>query len=71
MDQQTIIADMEARAQAAGISIRQLCQLADVHPTTFSRWKLSDGNPTPVSANLASLNKLGERLEAIERERAA
>lgn len=58
MDQQTIIADLESRAKAAGITIGEACQRANLHPTTFSRWKKSERNPNPVSANLGSLSRL-------------
>lgn len=68
MDQQTVIAEMEARAQAAGVSIRQLCGSADVHPTTFSRWKLSDKNPNPIGASLQTLVRLDAALRGFEAE---
>lgn len=58
MDQQEIIADLEARAKAAGLTITEACTRAGVHPTTFSRWKRSERNPSPVNANLSSLSKL-------------
>jgi DNA topoisomerase IB len=58
MDQQTIIAEIEARASEAGLSINAVCRQARVHPTTFSRWKLSERNPDPVGANLSSIEKL-------------
>lgn len=66
MDQQTVIADMERRAREAGTSMRAICIEAGVHPTTFSRWKLSDGNPSPVGATLASLGKLDAALAKAE-----
>lgn len=66
MDQQTVIADMEARAEAAKVSIRQVCVKAGVHPTTFSRWKKSDKNPDPIGATLQSLGKLDAALRAYE-----
>lgn len=71
MDQQTVIADMEERAKAAGVSMRQVCEKADVHPTTFSRWKLSEKNPEPIGATLASLNKLDAALRDLEAMKAA
>lgn len=58
MDQQEIIADLEARARAAGLTITEACKRAGLHPTTFSRWKKSERNPSPVGANFASLTKL-------------
>lgn len=71
MDQQTLIAEIEARAQALGVSIRQLCTDAGVHPTTFSRWKLSDNNPTPIGASLQTLNRLDATLRDMEADKAA
>jgi transcriptional regulator with XRE-family HTH domain len=66
MDQQTVIADMEARAEAAKVSIRQVCVKAGVHPTTFSRWKQSEKNPEPIGATLQSLGKLDAALRQFE-----
>ena len=66
MDQQTVIAEMEARAEAAQVSIRQVCVKAGVHPTTFSRWKRSDKNPDPIGATLVSLGKLDAALREYE-----
>lgn len=70
MDQQTIIADLEARAKAAGLAIFEVCKLAGVHPTTFSRWKLSEKNPKPIGATIKSLSALDEALRKIERRAA-
>lgn len=58
MDQQAIIADIEARAEAAGLPIAEVCRRANVHPTTFSRWKRSARNPSPIGATLGTLAKL-------------
>lgn len=69
MDQQDIINRLEARAKKLGVSISQLCKGAGVHPTTFSRWKLSEGNPDPVGANLKSLTAIDAALT--EREATA
>lgn len=66
MDQQEIIAELEVRAKAAGLTIGEACARANLHPTTFSRWKRSDRNPQPVNANLASLNRLQAVLAATE-----
>ena len=68
MDQQQLIADMEARASKLGISVATLCSEAGVHPTTFSRWKRSEKNPAPIGATLTSLNKLGAVLSEAERK---
>jgi len=64
MDQQAIIADIEARAKAKGLTMQELCGLADVHPTTFSRWKKSEKNPDPIGATMKSLEKLDAALTA-------
>lgn len=66
MDQQQIIAQLEARAKALGASISQICEDAGIHPTTFSRWKLSERNPDPVGATMNSLTKLDQALTARE-----
>jgi len=69
MDQQQIIADIEARAKAVGLTIGEACNRADLHPTTFSRWKLSEKNPKPVGANLASISRLRDVIEQAETSR--
>lgn len=66
MDQQTIIADLEARAAAVGLPISEVCRKANIHPTTFSRWKLSDKNPDPIGATIKSLSALEEVLRSVE-----
>lgn len=71
MDQQQIVADIEGRAKAAGVNISELCREAGVHPTTFSRWKLSESNAEPIGASIKSLAKLTEALERFEAQRAA
>ena len=71
MEQQTIIAAMEARAKALGLSMLSVCEQAGVHQTTFSRWKLSEQNPTPMDAKLGSINKIGEVLARLEQDKAA
>lgn len=38
--------DVEARAQAAGISISTICQNAGIARSTFTRWKRGDTQPT-------------------------
>jgi transcriptional regulator with XRE-family HTH domain len=63
MDQQAIIADLEARAKERGLTIQELCSRANVHPTTFSRWKKSDKNPDPIGATVKLLSRLSDELE--------
>lgn len=70
MDQQTIVAELEERAKALGLPMSEVCKQAAVHPTTFSRWKLSDKNPDPIGANIKSLAAIDEALRAAEATRA-
>ena len=70
MDQQTIIAEIEARARAAGTNMTQICEAAGIHPTTFSRWKRSERNPEPIGASLRSLSAIDAALKALERRAA-
>lgn len=67
MDQQQIIADLEARAKRVGLSMSEACKSAGVHPTTFSRWKKSERNPDPIGATIPTV----ARLEAVIAEREA
>ena len=66
MDQESVIADIEDKARRAGLSIRAVCDRAGVHPTTFSRWKRSERNALPISANLASVTRLYAALRSLE-----
>lgn len=66
MDQQDVIRELERRAHELDVSMRKVCMDAGVHPTTFSRWKLSDKNPNPIGATLASLGKLDAALRDLE-----
>lgn len=66
MDQESVISDIERRAQRAGISIRSLCERADVHPTTFSRWKRTERNPAPMGASLLAIGRLYDALLSFE-----
>lgn len=66
MDQQTIISQFEDRAKALGLAMTEVCRRASLHPTTFSRWKVSDRNPEPIGANLASLSKINAVLTDAE-----
>jgi hypothetical protein len=71
MDQQSIIAGLEDRARGVGLSMSEICRRAKVHPTTFSRWKLSERNPQPIGATIKCLNALQMVIEAAEREHAS
>jgi hypothetical protein len=66
MDQQIIIASLEDRARAAGIPMSEVCRRANIHPTTFSRWKLSERNPDPIGATIKSLSALEAVLVELE-----
>lgn len=71
MDQQQIIASIEERARRLRVknpdlSMGEICRRAEIHPTTFSRWKLSDRNPEPVGATLTSLKKIEDVIAAAE-----
>jgi transcriptional regulator with XRE-family HTH domain len=66
MDQQTIIAEIERRAAALHLSISEVCRRAKVHPTTFSRWKLSENNPDPIGATIKSLRAITGVLDQAE-----
>lgn len=66
MEQERIIARLEARAKAAGVTMRAICISAGIHPTTFCRWKKSDRNLNPTGATLSSLNKLEAAIRDIE-----
>lgn len=63
MDQQTLIADVEARAKAADIPMYRVCEAAGIHPTTLSRWKVSAQNPQPVNAGFAKLMDLRRAID--------
>ena len=71
MNQQTVIADLEARAKALGHSMLYICEQAGVHQTTFSRWKQREQNAVPMDAKLGSLNKIDEVLGRLENGLAA
>lgn len=70
MNQESVIADIEAKARRAGISINRLCKKADLNPTTFSRWKRSERNPEPIGATLHSIGKLYAALDRLAPKRA-
>lgn len=62
MEQEAIVKDLEARAKAAGLSMSELCKLADVWPGTVSRWKPSEKNPEPIGITFKTLSKLNAAL---------
>jgi len=70
MDQQHIISAIEARAKALNVPIGRVCVDAEVHPTTFSRWKKSEKNPNPIGASLRSLSAIDAALTKLEGEAA-
>ncbi|MCP5380684.1 MAG: transposase [Novosphingobium sp.] len=65
MNQESVIADIEEKARRAGISINTLCRHADVHPSTFSRWKRSARNPEPKGASLLAIGRLYDALNSM------
>jgi transposase-like protein len=71
MDQQEAIAEIEREARRAGFSIAALCKRAGVHPTSFSRWKRTPGNPKPASASYNAIISLRATLKAMIEERDA
>ncbi len=68
MDQQSTIREIERRAKAARIPLSELCRRAEIHPTTFFRWKKSPKNPDPVGANFHSIEALFRELNKIDAE---
>jgi non-canonical (house-cleaning) NTP pyrophosphatase len=66
MDQQEVISRYEARANALKLSIAELCKEAGIHPTTFSRWKVSEKNPRPVGMTFTSMSAIERALAARE-----
>ena len=71
MDQQQIIAALEGRAKRLRLPMSEICKRAGIHPTTFSRWKVSDQNLRPINANLGSLSKIEAAISAAEAHHAA
>ena len=76
MNQQEIIASLEARARNVRLPMAEACKRAGIHPTTFSRWKLSDKNSTPKGATITSVERLDQviaqaELAAAKAEKAA
>lgn len=71
MEQEALVADIEARAREAGVTIRELCKKAKVWPGTVSRWKASEKNPNPIGPTFATVRKLNDALAELSQERAA
>lgn len=69
MNQDTVIADIERKAGNAGLTIREVCIRAEVHPTTFSRWKRSEKNPEPMGASLLAIGRIYAAIDELARER--
>lgn len=71
MNQQKLIASLEDRARKAGIAMSEVCRRANVHPTTFSRWKVSERNPKPIGATYKSISAIDAALAEAEATEAA
>jgi hypothetical protein len=68
MDQQAKVREIEERARRAYSSVRAVCRRANVTPSTFARWKRTDGNPEPTSMTLSTLQRIERALCEIEAE---
>lgn len=66
MDRDEIIADIERRARTIGVSMTTLCKRADVHPSTFFRWKKTQRNPAPGGGTFTTIEKLHKALAQLE-----
>ncbi len=62
MDQDQIVFEIDKRARAIGLRMGKLCIMAEVSPSTPSRWKA--GQP----ANLATIKRLTDTLDRLEAE---
>lgn len=60
MEQATIISRWEERAKRAGVTIGEVCGVAGIAPSTFSRWKAG------TSILLSTANKIEVALTEIE-----
>lgn len=52
-------AEIEAAADAKGLTIAALCRRADIDAATFRRWKAGDGTPT-----MATVQKMLDAITA-------
>jgi hypothetical protein len=59
MDADSPIREIEALATDAGLSIRRLCKIADIAPSTWMRWKSGQHGPS-----WRKLKQVRERLVA-------
>lgn len=71
MDQQEAIAEIEREARRAGFSIAALCKRAEIHPSTFFRWKKTARNPNPTNASYSAIVSLRSALRELVEERDA
>lgn len=71
MDQQEAIAEIEREARRAGFSIAALCKRADIHPSTYWRWKKTRRNPKPTNASYSAIVSLRTTLKEMIAERDA
>lgn len=62
MEQQQLIADWEARAKRAGVTIAKVCREADVPQPSFSKWKRGLNGIT-----LGSISKIERALNGFEK----
>lgn len=62
MEQEQLIADWEARAKRAGVSIAKVCKEAEVPQPSFSKWKKGLNGIT-----LGSISKIERALTGFER----
>lgn len=63
MEQQQLIADWEARAKAAGVSIAKVCKEAEIPQPSFSKWKKGLNGIT-----LGSITRIERALSELETE---
>ena len=66
MDTLEVVADLEQRAQSAGLTVGELCRRAKIAPITFRRWRNKEASP-----NLSTLDKLQAVLAEAEMREAS
>jgi len=57
---QTKLSNVERRAGSAGLTIHQLLTRADLHPSTWRRWRAGTTKP-----NFSSWDRIEEALEGL------